>query len=193
MLTAAMLTGMGSRADQVRREPDASDGRARPRQAHFSCLPALTTMAVRASRPARAEHSPGDHWGAPSPLLHVQLSRRRGARLPSGSLAVTRPGLFGSPWAATDVLSPSEAVVAHRAWLQGAEEQDLPPPDWGGDLTARRAAVLEALPSLRGRCLACWCQPGTPCHADTLAALANNADEAQAMAANPLAMNKCRS
>lgn len=30
---------------------------------------------------------------------------------------------------------------------------------------------------LRGKNLACWCKPGTPCHADVLLRLANDSDQ----------------
>jgi hypothetical protein len=52
----------------------------------------------------------------------------------------------------------------------------------GGGLTAallamsgneRRARLVEALPALRGRHLACWCKPEEPCHVDVLLELAN--------------------
>lgn len=39
------------------------------------------------------------------------------------------------------------------------------------EIYLRRAR--ENLHQLRGRNLACWCRPGTPCHADILMALAN--------------------
>ena len=40
-------------------------------------------------------------------------------------------------------------------------------------LDARRLTILGALPALRGRPLACWCPPDSPCHADVLLELAN--------------------
>lgn len=40
-------------------------------------------------------------------------------------------------------------------------------------MTDRRANILDRLPSLRGKNLACWCKPGQPCHADVLLELAN--------------------
>jgi hypothetical protein len=102
----------------------------------------------------------------------VQLSRQRGARLPPNTKVVSRPGLFGNPWKVTETLTKAEAVAAHRAWLEGAQIASLPPADWGEPLGRRRALVLEALPSLLDRSLACWCKLDVPCHADTLLELA---------------------
>jgi hypothetical protein len=44
-------------------------------------------------------------------------------------------------------------------WLSGSSERAL--------------RTMEALPSLRGKNLACWCPLGRPCHADVLLDLAN--------------------
>ncbi len=35
------------------------------------------------------------------------------------------------------------------------------------------AHLRKAAPELRGKSLACWCLPGSPCHADVLLELAN--------------------
>ncbi|MFH5926346.1 DUF4326 domain-containing protein [Roseomonas xinghualingensis] len=35
------------------------------------------------------------------------------------------------------------------------------------------AAILAALPAIRGKNLACWCKPGAPCQADVLLELAS--------------------
>ena len=56
-------------------------------------------------------------------------------------------------------------VMAFRTWLlvQGCD----------AGISYEKAAILSALPSLRGKDLACWCKPGEPCHADVLIELAN--------------------
>jgi hypothetical protein len=50
-------------------------------------------------------------------------------------------------------------------WLRGTLEASLSPgaPPSRADMRAE----------LRGHNLACWCRPGTPCHADVLIELAN--------------------
>jgi len=112
----------------------------------------------------------------------MHLSRKAGFSLQDASRQlnglparlVTRPGKWGNPFtieatAARYALSPEDAQV--RAvdlcgqWLNGTLAPDLspaaPPP-----LAAIRA-------ELGGHNLACWCRPGTPCHADILIELAN--------------------
>ena len=87
--------------------------------------------------------------------MRVQRCRERGWRMPQGAVYVGRPGRWGNPYLLTGH-SPAEAVALYRAWL--LERPDL--------LAAARAG-------LAGRSLACWCPPGTPCHADVLLDLAN--------------------
>jgi hypothetical protein len=50
-------------------------------------------------------------------------------------------------------------------WLRGTLDPKLSP----GPPPSRDAIRTE----LRGYNLACWCKPGTPCHADVLIELAN--------------------
>jgi hypothetical protein len=38
---------------------------------------------------------------------------------------------------------------------------------------AYRSMVIEEIEELRGRNLACWCAPGSPCHAEILLEMAN--------------------
>lgn len=96
----------------------------------------------------------------------VYVGRGRGPR--------GEPGTFGNPWshaagtlAQFRAASRAEAVSAYRRWLSGD-------PALAEVLPERRRAVLEALPSLRGRRLGCFCAP-LPCHGDVLAELAEAA------------------
>jgi len=113
----------------------------------------------------------------------MQLSRRGGYNLQDASRAlnglaakrVTRPGPWGNPFSIEETgktygLSPAaaqaKAVALAEAWLRGTLDPELspgPPPDRN---TIRR--------ELAGHNLACWCRPGTPCHADVLIDLAND-------------------
>jgi hypothetical protein len=71
------------------------------------------------------------------------------------------------------------AVATFRAWLtdgaavwpKGFNHHGHA--TWAPKIEARRQRLLAALPSLRGRELACWCPPGCPCHADVLMELVN--------------------
>ena len=91
----------------------------------------------------------------------IQLSRRKGWRLPPGAITVARPGPWGNPFRVGDagpdgrvIASRDEAVVLYRAHVVG-------PPEG-------RAYV-----ELRGHDLACWCPLDGPCHADVLLERAN--------------------
>jgi hypothetical protein len=86
--------------------------------------------------------------------LRVRRSRQKGSRLPEGTIVVTRGTRWGNPFK-VDEHGRDAAVRLYEAWL-------LQQPD-----------LLDALPDLRGRRLACWCRLNEPCHADVLARLAN--------------------
>lgn len=79
--------------------------------------------------------------------------------------------IFGNPFthkegtqAQVVVGSRAEAVQAFRDWLAGVAYQDVEP--------ERRRAILDAIPTLKGKVLGCWCAP-LACHGDVLAELAN--------------------
>ena len=113
----------------------------------------------------------------------ITLRRSKGFDLQRASQAlnglsavtVARPGKWGNPFTISDVaarfgLDPvaaqAKAVALHRDWMDGrldpAFDPGRPPPG--------RAEIVAAL---GGHNLACWCKPGTPCHADLLIALAS--------------------
>lgn len=119
------------------------------------------------------------------------------------AVKVTRPGPWGNPfnfrdsaycWAALtygcrgDAAGRQEASVkAFREWIDPGEGRrvlsiEIDPAIVAGDKRASlgpsvevgQAPTYEAIrTALRGRNLACWCKPGTPCHADVLLELAN--------------------
>ncbi len=121
--------------------------------------------------------------------VRLQLSRKRGYDLQALSLAtnglaavrVSRPGVFGNPFTlagARDVgLNGSNdylrqyVVEAFRQWADGSNLLWM-----GPDSEAARRALLDGLPKLRGKNLACWCKPGERCHADELLELARAAE-----------------
>ncbi|MEW2071979.1 DUF4326 domain-containing protein [Streptomyces sp. NPDC007346] len=115
----------------------------------------------------------------------IQRRRTKGWRKPDNTVIVTRPSRFGNPFTLGMVhelgyAQPGEIVATRRAavgafqdWLRGnrlmwqSEEGD----------TARQR-LLDGLPELRGKNLACYCplpKPGQPdyCHAAVLLKLAN--------------------
>ena len=95
----------------------------------------------------------------------IQLSRRKGFRLPPNTVVVARPSRWGNPFRVGPDRTQSEAVWAFESWLTTAH-CDAGIPD-------RKAWILRHLGELRGKNLACWCKPGTSCHADVLLRLAN--------------------
>jgi len=112
----------------------------------------------------------------------IQLSRRCGWRMPANTVSAARPGKLGNPFTAagareagyggTDREIAQRCVEAFRVWL-GPHWRN----NWDGEESeARRRAVLDALPGLRGKNIACWCAPDNPCHADVLIELANAED-----------------
>ena len=113
----------------------------------------------------------------------IQRQRAKGWKMPEGAVYVGRPGKFGNPFP-VDIYGAERAVDLFRRWLLGdmssselasmsrSDRWSTPP---GISLWTVRRWVLDDLPVLQGKTLACWCRPGTPCHADVLLALASNA------------------
>ena len=107
----------------------------------------------------------------------VQLRRTKGWRMPANTVKVDRTTRFGNPFSIEDY-GRERAVALHRAWLRSELGREHLPAKVRQDLERRLADVISALPSLRGKNLACWCplpEPGKPdiCHAALLLELAN--------------------
>lgn len=103
----------------------------------------------------------------------MQLRRAKGWRMPANTVKVDRTTPFGNPFSVKEY-GHDRAVALHRAWLSGRTIGK----ELSKELLQRRKAVLEALPTLRGKNLACWCslpEHGEPdnCHAALLLELAN--------------------
>jgi hypothetical protein len=100
-------------------------------------------------------------------ISRIQLSRKKGFKLPPNTVVVARPTKWGNPWKVrkgplrklTDDASQAEAVEAFEAML----DEGITPP-----FTLDR--IRE---ELAGKNLACWCKIGTPCHAEVLLKIAN--------------------
>jgi hypothetical protein len=95
----------------------------------------------------------------------VQLSRKAGAKLPPNTVVVSRPSKWGNPFKVTPERSQILAVGAFQTWLtvEGIT----------AGIEDRKQWMLDHITELRGKNLACWCKPGTACHADVLLKLAN--------------------
>lgn len=92
--------------------------------------------------------------------------------MPANTMKVDRTTIFGNPFSA-EQHTRAGAVSMFRLWLNGKLPEGAFP-DWAMHrLMIKRPMMLEALPSLRGKNLACWCplpEPGAPdlCHAAVL-------------------------
>lgn len=110
----------------------------------------------------------------------IQRRRTKGWRMPENTVYVGRGSVFGNPftmagcrdagYVGSDEAISARCVEAFRVWIATPYWRD----NWDGpESEAARKALLDRLPSLRGKNLACWCPLGQPCHADVLLELAN--------------------
>lgn len=102
----------------------------------------------------------------------LQLSRKKGYKLPDGAVNCARPTKWGNPYIVGVSGTQLDCVILHRFLLDGQLTLAAPNPSIQ-TLLDHRNFVLANIESLRGRDLACWCKPGTPCHVDTYLLLAN--------------------
>lgn len=107
----------------------------------------------------------------------IQLSRKKGYRKPPKAVNVARPTKWGNPFNWKDLAvqpgyeTAKEIVVREYShWLEGRSP-------YGECHPKQRQWILDHLPELRGKDLACWCKSDEFCHADVLLCLANKALE----------------
>lgn len=96
--------------------------------------------------------------------MRIQLSRKRGWKLPTGAVSVARPGRWGNPFI---VGTPENGGNITREWAVALFREAL----LDDRLTIRVPAIKR---ELRGRILGCWCALDQPCHADVLLEVANS-------------------
>lgn len=112
--------------------------------------------------------------------VRVQRKRAKGWKMPANTVYVGRPGRFGNVFREADAVRSGHAnkatwrifdVQRFRDWIGPTQQgRDL----WQGpESDKRRQAILDGLPALRGKNLACWCALDQPCHADVLLEIAN--------------------
>ena len=110
----------------------------------------------------------------------ITLSRAKGWRMPPNTVKVDRSTKLGNPFP-IDCYGREKAVDKFRRLITGNmstfEMSTSSRQDWasshGISLVHVRRQILDRLPELRGKNLACWCKPGEPCHADVLIEIAN--------------------
>ena len=103
----------------------------------------------------------------PEKPQRIQLSRRKGWRMPANTVKVDRTTKWGNPFVPGKPVphGPMKGQVVQdkrHAFVLFRSFAPLYP-----------ALVSAAKTELRGKNLACWCRPGEPCHADVLLELAN--------------------
>lgn len=98
--------------------------------------------------------------------IRVQLSRRKGWRMPPNTVKVDRATVWGNRWHYEMPGGAAYAVDCYRRWLAGEKV---------GAIKRPTPEFLEALrANLHGKNLACWCPLDQPCHADVLLEIANS-------------------
>lgn len=106
----------------------------------------------------------------------VQLSRRRGFRLPDNTVSVARPHAWGNSFRIGQdtlgrlvVRNGAEKAVGYA--LNMPEARRIAVDLHARSITPERAH--RARVELAGKNLACWCPLDQSCHADTLLKIAN--------------------
>ena len=96
----------------------------------------------------------------------IQISRRKGWRMPPNTVKVDRTTKWGNPFKVGSGCTHDYAVTLFTHMLAGniaivdspsMEEQE-----------AYRAMIRRDAHELQGKNLACWCRPDQRCHADVL-------------------------
>lgn len=112
----------------------------------------------------------------------IQLSRKKGWRMPPNTVIVSRPSKWGNPFEWREAMyelgcTEQEAKQwAKETYLELAmlalSDQPRRPTSIIGCET-EKTFIRENLGSLAGKNIACWCPLDKPCHADILLELAN--------------------
>lgn len=107
----------------------------------------------------------------------VQLSRRKGYKLPPNTVNIARPGRWGNPFIVGKHGTREECVRLFRLLCGGYLCISLD----SGCADAQQRFLKHAkkhIASLKGKDLACWCRlDGKPCHGDVLLEAANKQAE----------------
>lgn len=101
----------------------------------------------------------------------IQLSRRKGWRMPPDTIKVDRSTKWGNPFVVGRDGTAEKCVELFKCLLGIGlcltSKAEI------ADQSAAREFIVANYRTLRGKNLACWCRPGKPCHADVLLTIAN--------------------
>lgn len=106
--------------------------------------------------------------------IRIQLRRTKDWRKPENTVVVSRPSRYGNPFiiggfkAFQNDQDPNGPITIIQTRSQ---EEAVEHFRWLAEQSRYREKVIR---DLRGKNLACWCKPGTPCHADILLEIANS-------------------
>jgi hypothetical protein len=131
--------------------------------------------------------------------IRIQLSRRKGWKMPENTVKVDRTTRWGNSWkVGSNMLDPAtrhfrkcetveDTIAAFRQFVDwapptyedpwtttgGTEDEPTTLVMWGGyddRIHVNRSSIRRYL---SGKNLACWCALDTPCHADVLLEIAS--------------------
>lgn len=105
--------------------------------------------------------------------IRIQLSRKKGWRMPPETVKVDRSTKWGNPFVKHDA---GIAVASFRSLLrQTGAWWPIPTSKWpkGKIPAVGMTTVDDVKVELRGKNLACWCALDKPCHVDVLLDVAN--------------------
>ena len=97
--------------------------------------------------------------------VRIQLSRRKGWRMPPNTMKVDRTTKWGNPFVVGKHGTRAECVEYFGYMLNGYICLTEGDPD---EQIAYRKMVIRDRAELKGKNLACWCPLNAPCHADLL-------------------------
>ncbi len=97
----------------------------------------------------------------------IQLSRRKGWRMPANTVKIDRTTKWGNPFVIGKDGTRAECIELYKRFVAGNAATKRK------DVLASRELVASSAQELRGKNLACWCPMDEPCHADVLLKLAN--------------------
>jgi len=104
----------------------------------------------------------------------IQLSRKKGWRMPPNTVSVARPGPFGNPYKVGEHGDADRCVMLFRQALNGLIDNTKPPAPQVAEVIRLQSAYRDRGHTLAGKNLACWCPLDRPCHADVLLELVNS-------------------
>ncbi|MRX31865.1 DUF4326 domain-containing protein [Aminobacter sp. MDW-2] len=125
--------------------------------------------------------------------VRVQLSRKKGWKMPENTVNVARPNRWGNDWkVGSTMFDPATSQFRTCETVEDAIQAFRNSVDWDPDakttLPTTEGGTLEIWggfgpyhrnrktirAELAGKNLACWCRLDQPCHADVLLELANS-------------------